>query len=287
MVTLENALIKATINPHGAELQSLYNKDTNLEYLWNGNAKYWPRRSPVLFPIVGALKDDTFIYKGKKYTLPRHGFARDMDFIKEAIYGDSCSLVLKSSEESLKNYPFEFLLRMKYQLNGNGITLTYEVENPAAEPLLFSIGAHPAFNVPLVKGTAYEDYFLEFNEEENAYRWTLKDNLIYSPVPYLENQTQLPLKQSLFVDDAIVFKDLKSTRISICSDKTIHGLHFDFAGFPYMGIWAAKNAPFVCIEPWEGIADAESHNQDLEQKEGIIKLEKGKKWSKSWSLICV
>ena len=115
----------------------------------------------------------------------------------------------------------------------------------------------------------------------------MKDNLIHVPVPLLENQTQLPLKPSLFTDDAIVFKDLKSTRISICSDKTIHGLHFDFAGFPYMGIWAAKNAPFVCIEPWEGIADAETHNQDLEQKEGIIKLEKGKKWSKSWSLICV
>lgn len=287
MITLENALIKASVNPHGAELQSLYHKDTNLEYLWNGDARYWPRRSPVLFPIVGGLKDDTFIYKGEKYTLPRHGFARDMDFYKEAVFGDSCSLTLKSDKETLKNYPFEFLLRIKYQLNGNSITITYEVENPSEEALLFSIGAHPAFNVPLVKGTVYEDYFLEFSKEETSDRWTIKNNLISETTPYLQNQTRLPLKQNLFNDDAIVFKDLRSTRISICSDKTIHGLHYDFAGFPYMGLWAAKNAPFVCIEPWQGLADAETHNQNLEQKEGIVKLEKGKKWIKSWSLTCI
>lgn len=287
MVTLENALIKASIDPHGAELKSLLYKENNIEYLWNGDPKYWPRHSPVLFPIVGSLKDDSFIYEGQKYTLKRHGFARDMNFDLEAVFGDSASFVLKSSAETLRNYPFDFLLRIKYQLNGNSIKVCYEVENPGSKPLYFSIGSHPAFNVPLVKGTSYEDYYLDFSEEENAERWTISDNLINGAVPFLENQNKLPLKASLFDDDALVFKGLKSNRISICSDKTIHGLHYDFRGFPYMGIWAAKDAPFVCIEPWFGIADSQSHDQNIEQKEGIIKLDQGKKWDAGWSLTCV
>ncbi|WP_256010922.1 aldose 1-epimerase family protein [Desertivirga xinjiangensis] len=287
MVVLENALIKASIDPRGAELKSLLYKENNVEYIWNGDPKYWARHSPVLFPIVGSLKNDSFIYEGKKYTLKRHGFARDMIFEKEAVFGDSASFVLKSSAETLEIYPFKFLLRIKYQLNGNSIRVDYEVENPGNKALYFSIGSHPAFNVPLVKGTSYEDYYLDFSEEENAERWTISDNLITGTVPFLQDQKKLQLKASLFENDALVFKGLKSNRISICSDKTIHGLHYDFRGFPYLGIWAAKDAPFVCIEPWFGIADSESHNQNIEQKEGIIKLDQGHKWDAGWSLTCV
>ncbi|WP_207421722.1 aldose 1-epimerase family protein [Desertivirga brevis] len=286
MVTLENAILKASVSPKGAELQSLFHKDNSVEYLWNGDPAFWNKHSPVLFPIVGGLKDNTYIYNNIEYNLPRHGFARDMEFVKERVFGDSCSFVLKNNEDTQKVYPFEFLLRIKYQLNANSVTITYEVENPGAEPLLFSIGTHPAFQVPLIKGTTYEDYYFHFSELENSNRWTLKNNLIAEPVDYFKDQDKLSLNPNLFYDDALVFKDLKSTRISICSDKTTHGLHCDFAGFPYMGLWAAKDAPFVCIEPWYGIADSINHNQKLEQKEGIIKLESGGSWNAKWSISC-
>ena len=191
-----------------------------------------------------------------------------------------------NNEESLKSYPFEFLLRISYQLSGTSIKLSYEVENLGLETLLFSIGAHPAFNLPLVEGTVYEDYFLEFDKPEDSVRHTLKGNIVSGTTPFFDHDTRLPLKASLFKDDALIFKDLKSTRISIKSNKTSHGLHYDFAGFPYMGIWAAPNAPFVCIEPWCGIADVEGHNQNIEDKEGIIGLPDGQKWTKGWSLEC-
>lgn len=286
MVTLENAFIKAAVHPRGAELQSFYNKENTLEYLWNGNAAYWPRHSPVLFPIVGGLKDDTYFYEGKNYKLAKHGFARDMDFKEESSFGDSASFILTSTPETLAQYPFEFLLRIKYQLNGTRITVIYEVENKSDGIMPFSIGTHPAFNVPLVKGTSYSDYYLDFSETETAERLTLNGNIINGTVPYLENQQDIKLKESLFYEDAIIFRDLKSSRISICSDKTNHGLHFDFEGFPYMGIWAAENAPFVCIEPWHGLPDTAEHNQNILEKEGIIKLGKGESWESRWSISC-
>jgi len=284
MVVLENSKIKVSLHPVGAELQSFYRKDLGLEYIWNGDVTFWPRHSPLLFPIVGGLIDDTFSYKGKNYILAKHGFARDMEFELENQSPQSVSFILKSSDETLKSYPFHFLLRVSYTLDENRITVKYEVENTSDETMYFSIGAHPAFNVPLTKGTVYADYFLEFENEENSLRHTLDGNIINGTVPYLQSQQKLPLKEELFYEDAIIFKDLKSTSIAIKSDKSSHGLTYNFAGLPYMGIWAAKDAPFVCIEPWCGIPDSENHNQKIEEKEGIIALEKGRKWAVNWSL---
>lgn len=286
MIVLENQNIKASINPTGAELQSLYHKPLNLEYIWNGDEKFWPRHSPVLFPIVGGLIDDTFLYQGKKYTLAKHGFARDTKFEVEKTSEHSASFILKSSEETLKSYPFDFLLRLSYKLEQNTITVSYEVENPSNKTIYFSIGAHPAFNIPLTANTVYEDYYLEFEKQETADRSTLNGNLLKGSVPYLQNQNRIDLKPSLFYQDAIIFKDLKSTTISIKNNKNSHGMSYNFKGFPYMGIWAANDAPFVCIEPWCGIPDLENHNQNIEEKEGIIALTQGEKWANSWSLDC-
>ena len=287
MINLENDLIKASVHPMGAELHNLYSKQSGLEYLWDGNPEFWPRHSPVLFPIVGGLIDDAFVYKGKTYSMIKHGFARDTEFELENASATSASFILKSSETTLQSYPFEFLLRISYKLESSKVTVTYEVENPSHETMYFSIGTHPAFNIPLVEGTVYTDYYLQFQQPENSVRHTLDGNLLTSTTPYLENQDKLPLKESLFYQDAVIFKDLKSTTISIKTDKSPHGLHFNFEGFPYMGIWAATDAPFVCIEPWCGITDSATHNQKIEDKEGIIALEPAKTWSKSWSIECI
>lgn len=284
MVILENDKIRVSADSMGAELHNIYNKETNLEYLWNGDATFWPRHSPVLFPIVGGLMDDTFIYQGEKYELIKHGFARDTNFEVESSSAHKASFVLRSNEETLKSYPFNFLLRISYELIDNTIQVTYEVENSGSETMYFSIGTHPAFNVPLVEGTSYEDYYLEFEQEEDSNRHNLNGNILTDQVPYLQKQSKLDLKSSLFYNDAVIFKDLKSSFITIKSNKTPHGLTYNFEGFPYMGIWAATDAPFVCIEPWCGIPDTEMHNQKIEEKEGIIALNAGDVWKKSVSI---
>ena len=281
-VCLENKVLKVQIHPKGAELQRLYHKEYKLEYLWNADATYWPKYSPVLFPIVGALKDNAYLYKESTYKLSRHGFARDMMFEVESAGTDHATFTLKSSAETKANYPFDFILKLHYRLDGSVLEVKYEVINESDETLYFSIGAHPAFAVPFQEGTNYEDYFLEFEKKETAPRWTIKNSLIAEPRTYLENESKIPLKKELFYEDAIVLNNLESNRLSIKSDKTPHGLHFYFEGFPFMGIWAAKDAPFVCIEPWCGIADSVDHNQQFEKKEGVMALQPKTNWTKAW-----
>lgn len=285
MITLENDDIKADIHPHGAELHSIYSKKNQIEYLWNGDAAFWPRHAPVLFPIVGGLIDDAFIYKGETYHLEKHGFARDTDFEVESSTATSAIFLLRSNEETLKSYPFAFELRLKYSLDGNKVNLEYNVSNPAQSPMYFSIGSHPAFKVPLTEG-GYEDHSLVFSEVENADSWGVSGNYLTTPDKYLDNQKKLDLKHELFYNDAVIFKDLKSTSISIVNNKNAHGLTYTFEGFPYMGLWAAKDAPFVCIEPWCGIPDGINHDQNLENKEGITKLEGQQSWKVSQTIEC-
>lgn len=236
---------------------------------------YWAKKSPVLFPIVGGLKKNTYTYKGKDYELGRHGFARDNNFELVAETDSSLTFSLKSDEKTKAAYPFNFVFSVKYSLQENKLQVAFIVENTGSENLLFSVGAHPAFAVPLVEGTEYEDYYLQFNKTENAGRWPLSsEGLIETtPTPLLENKNRLSLKKELFYKDALVFKHLKSDAISIISDKTPRGIKVEFTGFPYMGLWAAKDADFVCIEPWCGIADSVNASGNLEEKEGINDLE--------------
>jgi galactose mutarotase-like enzyme len=286
MINIENDILKIAISTKGAELQSITNSKTQLEYLWGGDPAFWGKKSPVLFPIVGTLKNDTYYFQGKAFHLGRHGFARDMEFVLESQAADETSLLLCSNEQTMINYPFEFEFRVHYKLNGNSLRVFYDVKNISSEPLFFSVGGHPAFKLPLVEGTNYDDYFLEFNENETSPRWPIsKDGLIETvPEPLLVDTTILPLSKSLFSKDALVFKHPSSSMVSIKSEKTEHGLDFDFSGFPYLGLWAAKNADFVCIEPWCGIADSVNSNQQLTEKEGINKLAGGKDWQRSWTV---
>ncbi len=285
MHTLSNNKISIQVNPKGAELNSLFNKETNLEYLWNAGAE-WPKKSPVLFPIVGGLKNNTYTYNGKEYTLPRHGFARDMNFNLIGQTGNSLTFSLKSNEETLKVYPFAFTFMVRYTLHDTMLEITFIVQNTGAENMYASVGAHPAFKVPLVEGTTYEDYYLQFNKVENAARWPLSaQGLIEEkPVSYLDNTDVLPLKKDLFTADAVVFKDLLSTSITLKSNKTPHGLKVRFGGFPYMGLWSTKQADFVCIEPWCGIADSVNADGQLENKEAIEVIKSDELFERSYSI---
>jgi galactose mutarotase-like enzyme len=286
MYYLSNDTLKIAIAAKGAELQSLYNTQTQLEYMWSGDAAFWGKKSPVLFPIVGGLKNNTYRYRNIAYTLPRHGFARDREFAVTAQTTDSITFTLQDDDETRLVYPFHFRFSIIYVINENTLSVTYLVENTRREPLYFSVGAHPAFSVPMVPGTEFTDFHLVFSENETTGKWPLsKDGLILtSPIALLENSNTLALTKELFYSDALVCKQLKSSGISIISDKTDHGLQVTFGGFPYMGIWSAKNANFVCIEPWCGIADSVDGSGDITQKEGINLLSANTLFTRTWSV---
>lgn len=288
MIILENEYLKASFALKGAELQSLINKENDVNYLWSGDPAIWAKFSPVLFPVVGGLKDDTYYFEQTAYHLPRHGFAREMDF--EAIQVSDTELVLKlhHNADTLKKYPFEFLLQLRYCLKGPALSCTYEVSNPSSDrPLLFSLGAHPAFSVPLKNNLLYGDYFLEFNNDQALLYHKISDNLIEEETVKLPlTDGRLHLKHELFYNDALVMKSLKSNCISIRTEKDQSGIHFKFKDFPFFGIWAAKNANFVCLEPWCGIADGIRHQQDLTTKEGIVRLAPLDRWTRSWEVTC-
>lgn len=287
MITLQNDFLTAAIATKGAELQQLTNNNTGINYLWSGNAAYWGKYSPVLFPIVGGLKNDTYFYKGQSYNLPRHGFARDMDFLPQQLSSSEVVFSLSATEKTKQVYPFEFVLKIRYQLNQNWLACTYEVYNPGNNVLPFSVGAHPAFAVPLTEGLQYSDYYLEFNKAENLQRWKLQNGLVATTADQVPTENdKLPLQASLFYEDAIVLKGLQSNCITLASIKNEHGLSFYFNDFPFFGIWAAKDAPFVCLEPWCGIADSVNHNQQLVEKEGINLLAPGEYFERTWSAEC-
>jgi galactose mutarotase-like enzyme len=282
--TLQNQSLQIKVKDKGAELFSVIHKQNNLEYMWSGDPAFWGKTSPVLFPIVGALKDNTYLYKDKEYSLSRHGFARDHVFSVENQQEEKITFLLAGKASFLEFYPFPFELRIIYSITEYTLHVTYEVKNTGNEIMFFSIGAHPAFKVPLVNGSAYADHYLEFSQPENSPRWPISSEGLINkdPEPFLQNVNKLTLNKKLFEDDAIVLKNLQSKSVSLKSDLHKHGLEFSFEGFPFLGIWAAKNADFVCIEPWCGIADSVDHNQQLDVKEGIESISEGNTWSRTW-----
>ena len=286
MITIENNQLKVQLKTKGAELDSLYSKETNLEYLWNGDAKFWNKKSPILFPIVGTLKENTYYYNNKPYNLTRHGFARDMDFSVTAQADDTTTLTLTDSDETLRNFPFPFRLDVIYTLESSTVHVKYRVTNNGSDNMFFSIGAHPAFKVPLDKKLDYHDYYFEFDQTEDAYRWLISRQGLIEPVtvPFLINTNILHITKELFRDDAIVFKYLNSHKVKLKSNRSKHGVEVSYPGFPFLGLWAAPGADFVCIEPWCGIADGTTSKQEFINKEGINLLTPSQVFERTWSV---
>jgi len=272
MLTLQNDTIKINVKSLGAELCSIFHKEHQLEYMWQAGPE-WTKHSPLLFPIVGQLSDNYFNYQNKRYELPRHGFAREKFF--SLIEQESNRLVFRLShdEETIKVYPFYFNLEVEYALQDDKVIVSYLVENTDKGNLYFSIGAHPAFKVPLYDEEKYNDYKLLFDDKISDDLWPLKNGLIgEKAIPYLMQQKEVPLTKELFSNDALVFKNFGSSSIEIKSKNHTHGIKFNLHNAPYLGLWAAKGANFICIEPWHGIADSVNSDHDLISKEGIISL---------------
>ena len=278
--TISSSNFSASINHLGAELFSLKNTKTSLEYIWEGDTAFWPKHSPILFPIVGTLKNNSYQHKGLNYNLPRHGFARDTTFEVLHKTENSVTFSLQSSIETLAIYPFQFELQIQYVLNASELTFKYIVINKENSNLPFSIGAHPAVALP----GNFEDYSLAFEKEEVLTYNLLENDLIVDKTSILVSQDKsVPLDYELFKNDALIFKQLESKSITILKNKYPY-IKVKFPHFPHLGIWTKINAPFLCIEPWYGYSDTENSSGNLFEKEGIQLLEPNAQFEATFSI---
>ncbi len=282
---LVSSQLKVTINSFGAELCSVKNNN-NLEFIWQANKAIWARHAPVLFPIVGKLKDNFFVYENIKHELSQHGFARDLDFKLIQDSSNSCTFELTSNPETLEKFPFEFVFQINYLLLENNLITSYKVINPSNKPLFFSVGAHPGFNCPLLPNESFTDYYLEF--EKNTYDLTELDNGLRTDVKKNLTLTdnKLVLNADVFNKDALVFENSQINKVSLCSSKSAHKVTLESTDWPFFGIWSKKGSEdFVCLEPWYGIADATTTNNELVKKDGIIELAPNTEFNCSFSIL--
>lgn len=267
-IKINNSAFSAIITTKGAELIS-FKKNNSTEYIWEGNPNFWGKHSPVLFPIVGTLKNDSYTYKNKTYHLSRHGFARDKEFIVISSSENQAIFSLKSDDETKKVYPFDFEFQMIYTLVENNLNIHYKIKNNSDGQLPFSIGAHPAFALP----EKFTNYSLEFEHFENLISHQLEDGLISNKtIEIPQNEKSISLDYPLFENDALIFKTLKSKSVTILENKNPL-LKVKFNDFKSLGLWTVKNAPFICIEPWLGYSDTLKATGNILEKEAIQILE--------------
>ena len=285
--TIQNDVLKISVAERGAELKSITDGD-GTQYLFDSDPTWWKYSSPILFPIVGKVCGGKYRVDGKEYALPQHGFARTSDFWLVDASDDTLTFALESNAATLAVYPYKFRLEISYKLIGNEVKYIWRVINADDKEIYFSIGAHPAISCPIAYRENFTDCYLKFNRAEKSSRIPLaaSGQLSHDRIPTLDG-TELDLNYDLFKGDALVFDDLKSDEISVCSRKNSKTLTIRAKGFPYWGIWtpAQGGAPFICIEPWHGHADYEDFSGELKDKEGIRKLAVGETFRTEISFI--
>ena len=263
IVTISNTKITASINTFGAELTALKKENTN--YIWTIDEKYWNKTSPVLFPIVGRLKKDTYKIEAEEFHLSRHGFARDCEFKLVTKTDTSATFSLQENGATLEKYPFQFELLIKYVLLENQLVINYTVINNSANKMPFNIGTHPAFAISNV----LEEYSLQFNASENFETHELANDLFSGTKRKIHSKNNsIALNEELFEKDALVFKNIQSNAITILHNEKAY-LKIEFENFPFLGIWKKENAPFLCIEPWTGYADIAKTTGFIYEKKDI------------------
>lgn len=292
IIKLKNLSALVEINSLGAELKSF--KDVfGLEYIWNSDPKYWHRSSPVLFPTIGMLKDDVALISDTKYNLPRHGFSRDKEFKLLYNSDDKAIFNLSYDYETLKTYPYKFNLQLTYTLKENSLCISYDVFNIGHDEMYYGLGAHPAFNCPLLEGEKFEDYILKFNKDEpdGAAVYDTKNNYLnlLDRNHILDQDNKIKLDYSLFKSDAIIFNNLKSNIISLYHITSGRGVELSIEGFENLGIWTPypNKSPFICIEPWSSLPYCKGETQDFTKKTGIKKLSASEKHSYSINITTV
>ena len=275
---ISNKFFTAKVDSLGAQLVSLKGCGGH-EYLWVGDPEYWREHAPVLFPIVGALRENHTRIDGQWYEMTRHGFAKRMEFALKEQGEDYLALSLEASGETRAMYPFDFTFIVTYTLTDEGISTRFTVKNTGERPMPYSVGGHPGFNLPVDEEAEFEDYTIQFrqNECQDCPVIDLGTGLIDGERKgfHLDGK-EIPLQHSLFYQDALVFEHLNSQTVRIVNKKTGRGIEMDFAGFPMLGIWSAVNdGPYVCLEPWTGCATLSTEGDEFREKEGMRELAPG------------
>jgi galactose mutarotase-like enzyme len=295
MVELKNENLFVQIAPLGAELRSIVDQTTGIEYMWQADGTYWGRTSPILFPIVGKLKEDTYFLKNDRYELPQHGFARDCEFDVIEQTKHSATFELRDNEATFANYPFHFKLRVSYRLAADTLHVSWYVENLEEEKTMpFSIGAHPAFNLNMFDADTIDDFYLEFDKEIHLASWQLTDGSFGTEFADFGVSDSIRLAPDLFMNDALVFNNIDIKTIALKNMRNKHKIVMDLSNFVYkdaersLGIWTpyvdGGVAPFICIEPWFGHADTVAGPFELIDKPGIIALDHGAEFTTEYSL---
>lgn len=291
-VILKNENLKIEVNLHGAELKSLYNMDTDTEYLWCADPAYWNRTSPVLFPFVGGVKNGVYRHNGEEYRIGQHGFARDREFALVSRTEDTVWFSLEDDESSRMIYPFAFRLEIGYQLLKDGVKVMWRVKNPAETDMYFSIGAHPAFNCPLRKGEKQTDYSIRLQggdgNDVEAFVNTIfgQGGTVTAEHETVElNHGLLSITEHTFDNDAKVIENAQVQRVALIDESGEEILAVEFDA-PLVGIWSPpkKNAPFVCIEPWYGRCDSEVFAGELKDREWEQVLKPGEEFAAEYKI---
>ena len=285
--SIENKILKATVDTSGAQLQSVYSKATETEYLWQGDPAYWAGRAYNLFPTIGRMYKNTYTYDGIEYSLRCHGIARYRAFQLTDRTATKLTFRLTEDEDSLKEYPFKFEFFIRYELKEATLEISFIVKNTDEKELIFALGGHPGFNVPFGNG-AFEDYYLEFSEKTKVLFHTLSESKFMTgeklPLPLTEG-VRLPLRHELFDNDAAILGNT-CREISLKSKADPRYITVKYPDFRYLGVWHTPetDAPFVCIEPWSALPATDGVITDLSAKEDMTRLAPGKTYKTSWSI---
>jgi galactose mutarotase-like enzyme len=276
MIKLENSHVSLAISEHGAEPQSLVNKQTRTEYIWGGNPTYWQRHAPILFPLSGPTKDSKIAVEGKEFVLPNNGFARDMDFSIGKVTDKTASLVLEESDASLSMYPFGFRLIADYTLNDDGFTIKTTVESKT-DGMRFIYALHPAFNLAINEGADLDSYSILFSDEEKLER-NIMVNKVFEKQPGGVSGKVMRLSRADLDKGPIVLNNVKSKKVTLSSSKGNHGVDILMGSLHTLVCWSpeGKKAPFVCIEPMYSFGDA-TRPIELKEMDGLVKLDAGDK----------
>ncbi len=284
--SIENKVLKIAVDTSGAQLQSVYSKKTDTEYLWQGDPSYWSGRAYNLFPTIGRMYKNTYTYEGQEYSILPHGIARYRAFKLAERSATKLVFRLTDDVDSLKQYPFHFVFTICYEIRGSRLNISYQVENTDEKSLLFGLGGHPGFNIPFGKTGAFEDYYLEFAEKTKVLFHPLSENKFMTgekfPLP-LTDGTILHLSHDLFDNDAVILGNT-CRRVALKSKTDSRYISFDYPGFRYLGVWHTPetDAPYVCLEPWSILPATDGIITNLETKEDMNKLAPGKTYETVW-----
>lgn len=280
--TIESELLICTIESNGAEIRSLRNKATGVEYIWQINKSIWGSSSPVLFPAIGKIKEEKVIFNGKEYAMPKHGIVRNNNLLSFEQYGvSSCAFILTSSEKTLKQYPFKFSFTVEFSLIEKRLIMIYKVENRDSVPMQFACGGHTAYACPLGENIKLSDYVIEFPTQLDLKTSKLGASGLLSHLNHKieSNEKIIPLSDTLFNEDALIFSDIECDWIRLRKKNEKKGIVVRFTGYPHLALWSKPLADYVCIEPWLGLPDREDESIDLTQKPTYKTIEPDTKFS--------